>query len=396
LLSRFQPIKALKGFFKTGVGQVYSRALVVAQFSFSAILMLGTLVIYSQLMFIQEKEMGFDREQLIFLQLRNQLFAKTWLLKSELLTQSSIQSVAATSNNLMDMTASTHSIAWEGQNPGDAFPLSHMIVEPDFLTTTGMRLLSGRNFDAKLSSDSTSWLINETAAKRMGWTTEGAIGETLRLWDTQGTVVGVVKDFHFRPLTTSIEPILFRFWPGDPMNYRGFFIRTRPGQVSQAVAAIEQLYKKHESQTIPRYEFVDQALNNLYRTEQSTGRTVLYFSILAILVSCLGLFALTTFSATQRAKEIGIRKVFGASVPTVTTMLSKNFMSLVAIAILIALPLGWWVMTRWLEEFAYHIEVQWWMMLLVTALITSIALITISFQTIKAATTNPVNSLRME
>jgi ABC-type antimicrobial peptide transport system permease subunit len=137
-------------------------------------------------------------------------------------------------------------------------------------------------------------------------------------------------------------------------------------------------------------------LNQLYRTEQNIGRTVLYFSILAILVSCLGLFALTTFSGTQRAREIGIRKVFGASVLAVTTMLSKNFMSLVVIAVLIALPLGQWMMTRWLEGFAYHIEVQWWMMLSVTALVTSIALITISFQTIKAATTNPVSSLRME
>ncbi|MCW5911080.1 MAG: ABC transporter permease [Cyclobacteriaceae bacterium] len=396
LLSSFQPVKTLKGLFSTGTGQLFRRTLVVAQFIFSVMLILGTIVVYAQLKFIQEKDMGFNREQLIFLRLKNQLFNKAALLKSDLQRETSILGVTAASNNLIDVNASTHSIAWEGQDTDVVFPMSHMIVDTDFLSTTGITLLSGRNFDATLSSDSASWLINETAAKRMGWITQEAVGKSLRLWNTQGTVVGVVKDFHFRPMTTAIEPMLFRYWPGDPMNFGGLFIRTRQGQTAEAIGAVERLYRKHESQTIPDYAFLDQKLDNIYRTEQNTGRIAFYFSILAILVSCLGLFGLTTFSSMQRTREIGIRKILGASVPNVVAMLSKDFMSLVGIAILIALPLGWWAMVRWLGAFAYHVDVTWWMILFTAGTITAVAFITTSFQAIRAAITNPVDSLRNE
>jgi putative ABC transport system permease protein len=396
LLSNFQPVKVLKGFFRTAVGQVFRRTLVVTQFSFSVILMLGAIVIYAQLIFMQEKDMGFDKEQLIFLRLKNQLFSQAKMLKEDLLSQSSIQAVAATSHDLLEVKGSTHAVAWEGKGPDDSFPMSHMNVDPDFLITTGITLLSGRDFDPKLSSDSTSWLINEAAIKRMGWTPKEAVGKSMQLWGTQGTVVGVVKDFHFRPLTASIEPMLFRYWSGDPLNFKGLFIRTTPGRVTEAIAVIERLYKKYESQTIAQYTFVDESLSRSYRVEQNTGRTVLYFSILAILVSCLGLFGLTTFSTGQRTREIGIRKVLGADVLNVVTMLSRDFMSLVGIAIVMALPLGWWMMERWLQTFAYHIEVQWWMAVSVTAVVASIALLTMSAQTIRTAVANPVKALKLE
>ncbi len=392
-LSNFQPAKVLKGFFKTGSGQLFRRVLVVTQFTFSVMLILGAIVIYRQLTFLQDKSLGFDKEQLIFLRMKNQLFAKAASLKSDLLAQTSIKGVTATSNNLIDMTGSTHSIKWEGQQSDDIFPISHMNVDPDFLATTGMILIAGRNFSL-IASDSTSWLINETAAARMGWTPHAAIGKPLQLWDTKGTIVGVVKDFHFRPMTTAIEPMLFRYWPGE--LYSGFFVKARPGHLREAVGIIEQLYKKHEAQTAPQYEFVDQTIDRQYRKEQNTGLIVLYFSILAILVSCLGLFGLATFAAEQRTKEIGIRKVLGATVMNVVSLLSKDFISLVVIAILIASPLALWAMTKWLEGFAYRIEVQWWMIAISGAIALSIAVLTVSFQSIKTGMMNPVNSLRSE
>lgn len=394
-LSNFQPLKVLKGFFRTGSGQLFRRTLVVTQFTFSVMLVLGAIVIYRQLIFLQDKDLGFEKEQLIFLRLKNQLYEKAALFKADLLAQTSIAGVAAASNNLIDATGSTHSIKWEGQKPDDLFPISHMNIEPDFLETTGMKLIAGRNFDPDLVSDSVSWMINETAAKRMGWTPEDAVGKGLQLWDNRGTVIGVVKDFHFRPMTTAIEPMLFRYWPGKE-NYTGFFIKTKPDQTREAIGLIQEVYKTHEPQTTPNYEFVDQSLEHQYRTEQKTGMVVLCFSILAILVSCLGLYGLVTFAAEQRTKEIGIRKVLGATVMGVVNLLAKDFITLVTIAILIASPIAWWAMTQWLKDFAYRIDVEWWMLAISGITAISIALLTVTFQSIKAALMNPVNSLRSE
>jgi hypothetical protein len=293
------------------------------------------------------------------------------------------------------MSSSTSSISWEGQQTEDSFLMTQLNVDPDFVPATGMQLVAGRNFDPRITTDTASaYLINETAARRMGWKPGEAPGKRVKLWNREGTVIGVVRDFHFRPLTAVIEPFLFRYWPKE--DYYHLLVKTKPGQTRQALAAIERFYKKHEHLTAPQYEFVDEALENQYLAQQRTGRVVLYFSALAIFVSCLGLLGLATFTAEQRTKEIGIRKVMGASVGNIVTLLSKDFLKLVLIAIVIASPVAWYAAHQWLQDFAYKIDVHWWMFAGAGLFAVAVALLTVSYQAIKTALIDPVKSLRTE
>ena len=195
-------------------------------------------------------------------------------------------------------------------------------------------------------------------------------------------------------MTTTIEPFLFHYWPRESCN--GLFVKLKANQVHDAISTIEKLYKKYDQQTVPHYQFVNDVLERQYRTEQNTGRIVLHFSILAILISALGLFGLATYAAEQRTKEIGVRKVLGASVTSIVNLLSRDFLKLVCLAILIASPIAWWSMNQWLQDFAYRINVEWWIFLLSGLFAVAIALLTVSVQSIKAALTNPVKSLRSE
>jgi len=273
--------------------------------------------------------------------------------------------------------------------------MSMMNTDPDVLSTTGMHLLAGRNFRTGITSDtSTTFLINETAVRRMGWTPEQALGKKFRVWNYNGTIIGVVKDFHFRPLTETINPILFYYAPKE--SYSWLIVKTKPNKTPEAIATLTQFYKKYEASTAMQYEFVDQGLANQYRSEQKTGQIVLYFSVLAIIVSGLGLFGLSIYTIGQRIKEIGIRKVLGASVSSIVTLLSKDFLKLILIAILIASPVAWYAMHWWLQDFAYKINVGWWIFLVSGGLVIILALLTVSFQSIRAALMNPVKSLRSE
>lgn len=396
-LSRFQPVKVLKGAFDVRSGQFFRRTLVIGQFVMSVMLIIGALVIYKQLTFIQDRNLGFDQSRLLHVWIRNELNDKKWLLKSELQSQSSVAQVSVSSGNLVDMGSSTYELSWEGQATGEGFVITHTNVDPDFLATTGMTLIAGRNFDPSITTDTSSaYLINETAAKQMHWTPQQALGKTFTFWGTKGKIIGVVKDFHYRPLTAAIEPFLFRYWPKDSYNYNTLLVKTQPGHTREAIAAIEALYKKHKSLMPPYYAFVDDSLDKLYRTEQRTGRIVLYFSVLAILVSCLGLLGLVTFTAEQRTKEIGIRKVMGATVINIVMLLSKDFLKLIFLSILIASPIAWYAMQQWLSNFAYKIDMEWWMFVLSGTVTIGIALITVSFRSIKAALVNPIKSLRSE
>ena len=394
-LSRFQPVKVLKGVFEFGSGQFFRRTLVVGQFMFSVILIIGAIVIYKQLTYLQDKDLGFDKSQLLMVKMKNELKSKSMSLKADLQKQTSVASVTATSTNMIDVISSTYGIEWGGKQPDDKFVITEANIDPDFLNTMGMKLEAGRNFDPAIITDSSSaYLINESAAKRMGWTVEQAINKKIKLWDVEGQVIGVVNDFHFRPLTAAIEPFIFYYWPKD--DYSRLFVKTSPNKTREAISAIETAYKKYEKQTAPEYEFVDLALENQYRAQQRTGRIVLYFSLLAIFVSCLGLFGLATFSAEQRIKEIGIRKVLGASVTNIATLFSGDFMKLVIVAIITACPIAWWTTDKWLQDFAYRVEIKWWVFGIAALVALVIALITVSYQSIRVAIANPAKSLRTE
>lgn len=394
-LSKFQPIKTLKGALTAQSGISLRQVLVVVQFSLSVILIIGTIVIYQQMSFMRNKNLGFDKSQLISVKMRFSLRTNPGIMKTDLQKEKSIASTSLSTNNLIDVNNGTHAIKWEGQKEEDSFLMSLANVDFDYLKTTGIRLVAGRDFDPKMSTDtSAAFIINESAAKRMGWTPGQALGKMFTLWEYKGQIVGVIQDFHFHKLNAPIEPFVLYSKPKD--GFYDLLVKTYPNQTREAVAAIENTYKKYEKQIAINYQFVDQALNSQYISEQRTGKMMLYFSVLAILISCFGLLGLVTFSAEQRTKEIGIRKVLGASVSGIIALLSKDFLKLVLIAIFIASPVAWYAMSRWLEDFAYKIDLEWGVFAATSVMAVGIALLTVSFQSVRAALMNPVKSLRSE
>ncbi len=392
-LSAFSPSRVLKGFTKVRSGITFRRVLVVGQFAFSVILVIGSIVIYKQLQFIQDKDLGFDREQLIHVHLRNKMRWQGMMFKEQLKGESSIVSAAPLSGMFVDFSNATYAFKWEGQDAEDKMLMYQMNTDSDLLHTIGMKLTAGRNFHTG-ENDSASYIINETAAKRMGWSNEQALGKSVTLWGKEGHVIGVMKDFHFRPMTAAVEPFIFRCWVRS--DYSGVLVKAQAGRVREALAAIESKYRFHDDKGTVHYQFLDQAIDAQYRTQQNTGNIILFFSVLAVLVSCLGLFGLATYAAEQRTKEIGIRKVLGASVMSIIRLLSSDFVKLVVISILIAAPVAWWSLDRWLEDFAYKINIEWWMFAAASVILIVVALLTVSYHSIKTAVMNPVKSLRAE
>ncbi len=401
-LSAFRPVQVLKGTpnsqgLSVSSGRTFRQVLVVGQFALAIGLALGSVVIYRQLTFIQHKRLGFSQSQLLYVRMKGELRFHALRLKHDVQQLPGVADASATTSALVDINNSSD-IQWEGQQPNDKFLITNMNIDPDFIKTTGMQLATGRNFSWRIPSDTSrsmgAFMINETAAKRMGWTPAQAIGKRITFWGPSGVVVGVLKDFHFRPLRVAIEPFIFRFRPDNP--YFNLLVKLNPGAVQRTIADLSMLYKKYEADSPISYGFVDQELDAQYRAEQRTGRIILYFSILSIFVSCLGLFGLAAFTAESRTKEIGIHKVLGASVASIVALLSKDFLKLVLIAIVVASPLAWYAMSQWLQGFAYKINIEWWMFALAGLIAIVIALLTVSFQSVKAALMNPVNSLRSE
>ncbi|GAB3932444.1 ABC transporter permease [Larkinella terrae] len=401
-LSSFRPISVLKTgiaghFSNVQAGRGFRQSLVVGQFVLSITLAISTVVIYRQLSFIQQTRLGFDKSQLLYVRLKGEMRGKAQQFKTGVEQLPGVVQASVTTSNLVNMNNSTV-IEWEGQRPKDEFLITQMNVDADFIKTAGMSLAAGRNFSARITSDTLSklgaYIINETAAKRMGWTPASALGKRVKFWGTDGLIIGVLKDFHFRSLHVGIQPFILRFRPKE--FYFNLLVKTRPGLVAHTLSEIAEEYKKMKTDYPLSYGFVDQDLDAQYQSEQRIGRIILCFAILTILVSSLGLFGLTAFTAEQRTKEIGIRKVLGASVASIVTLLSRDFLKLVLIALVIASPLAWYAMSRWLENFVYRTEIQWWVFAVAGLLALGIALLTVSFQTIKAALMNPVKSLRSE
>ncbi|MCF1714760.1 ABC transporter permease [Flavihumibacter sp. RY-1] len=384
-------IKSNAGY-STGFKSPLRKLLVVGQFSLAVLFMIASIIIFRQLQFMQEKELGFNQDQLIYVTLKNELRQKAGLLKNELKKMPGITEVVPTSSNLVDANSSTTQISWEGQLTTDEFLITQVNTDADMLPAMGIQLQAGRNFYED-GSDSGSYIINESAAKRMGWTAESAIGKKLSLWNAEGKVIGVVNDFHFQPLTRAIEPFLFRSWMDQP--YSGLLIKIEAGQVAAALTSIEEQYKKLERNSTLQFQFLDQAISQQYFLQQKTSKLVLICTILAVFISCLGLFGLAMYAAEQRQREIGIRKVLGASILNIVNLLTSDIVRLVMISILIAVPVAYWCMNKWIQDFAYRIELDAWLFLVASLSIMLIAFITVSFQSIRAALMNPVKSIKV-
>ena len=398
-LSSFKPIQVIKGKLAAGFKTSWLRSgLVVFQFAISIILIIATMVIYKQLNFIQSHKTGFNREQVLVLHNTSPLGSKAKTFKEELVKISGVENAT--------MTGYLPTNGWRNDNPVFADPtldqkkavsMQTWDVDEQYLSTLGMELVTGRNFSKNFLTDSSAIIINEAAAKLYGFTEP--IGKNLYYLRDINTryasvlhVIGIVKDFNFSSFKQQVTPLALLWGP----NAGNTAIRISSTNIPHLVKQIENLYNNMAPGEPFNYTFMDEDFNNLYRTEQRMGVIAISFSALAILIACLGLFGLAAYAAEQRTKEIGIRKVLGATVSNITAMLSKDFLRLVIVAAVIAFPLAWWVMHSWLQDFAYRTNISWWVFIMAGAVAAFIAVFTVSFQTIRAALMNPVKSLRTE
>ncbi|HEY9002767.1 MAG TPA: FtsX-like permease family protein [Mucilaginibacter sp.] len=392
-MSSFNPVKVLKGTLKAGRGvALFRKGLVVFQFFLSTVLIIGTVIISRQINYIQTKNLGYNRENLIYLPLDGDLRKNYEILKQEALQQPGIQSISRISQTPTNIQNGTSGVLWTGKDPDNRTQFTQASVGYDFVKSMKIQMAAGRDYSKDFPSDSAGYLVNEKALKVIGY--KDPVGQPLTFWGKPGKIIGVIKDFHFNSLHEQINPLVLRF--GEQETYGAALIRTQPGKTKEALAALQAIWKKLNPKFAFNYTFSDDEYQKLYQNEQVTGKLSDAFSFLAIFISSLGLLGLAMFTAEQRVKEIGIRKVLGASVRSVFGLLSKEFLALVVIALLIAIPVAWYIMHKWLENYQFSTPIQWWMFALSGALIIIIALATISFQTIKAALVNPVKSLRSE
>ncbi len=394
ILSSFKPVKILKGKPDVKSAAGFRKGLVVFQFAISVTMMICTFFMYRQLKFVQSKDLGFNSEQIIRVRLGNELKGKVALFKRDLDTESTIAASAPATMSLANVDNSTN-LEWDGMQKGEEFLIIQANVDPDFIPAMGMELAAGENFKPQNENDTiNNFIVNETAVKMMGFTAEAVIGKRIKFYGAGGNIIGVVKDFHFKPLSSGIEPFIFRYQPWAP--YFNLFVKTVPGKTAEAINQIQKYYKKYEPETPLEFSFLNESINQLYKEDKRTASVILLFACLTIFVGCLGLFGLTVFAAEQRIKEIGIRKVLGAGVLSVTQLLSKDFLKLVIVSVIIAVPVAWYASSQWLQNYAFRIQLDWWVFVSVGTIVLGIALITISFQAIKAALANPVKSLRNE
>jgi putative ABC transport system permease protein len=392
-MSSLQPIQILKNKMKFGARSIFFRqSLVVVQFTLSIIFIVAMIVIYRQVNYVQTKNLGFNRDNLVYIPLEGDLTGKYNLFKEK---ASTIPGILAVSRMRQTPTGYDHhkgGITWPGKDPNDKEEIADVIVGYDFVKTLQLKLKEGRDFSTNYGTDSTNFLVNEAMVKKMGY--ENPVGKKLSWESEEGTIIGVLYDFHFYSMHKAIDPMVIRL--NEKQKYWTALVRIEAGKTKDALAALQKISKEINPKIPFVYDFADEQYAKLYSNEQLMSRLANCFAVIAIFISCLGLFGLAIFSVEQRTKEIGVRKVLGASASNILSMLTANFLKPVVIAIVIAIPVSQYVMQRWLNDFAYKINIEWWTFVLAGILATLIALITISLQAIKAALANPVKSLRTE
>lgn len=400
-MSSFQPVKTLKGLFNAQGSSInFRKVLVVFQFAISIILIVTTMVVFQQLRYMQKASLGYDKEHLITMSYYPQLNNQYEAFRNTLLQNSNIKDIALSSRiptgRLLD--------GMGAQAPGNdsmvpvKADIRFLATDYDFIPTYQIPLAAGRNFSRSYATDTSNFIINETAVKAVGWKSdEEAVGKNFKYGQFTGHIIGVVKDFHFESLHQTIRPLVFVLPPSASQGFYNFItIKVSAQNLDESLDIVKNTWQKFLPDLPYQYSFLDEKFAKLYDAEQKQETIFTTFACIAIFIACLGLFGLSAFTISQRVKEIGVRKVLGADVSTIVALLSKDFLKLVIIAAVIAFPIAWYAMHEWLQDFAYRINIQWWVFLLATITALLIALLTVGFQAIKAAIANPVKSLRTE
>ena len=393
-LSGFSPVRVLRASIATGPrGRIFRRVLVVVQFALSIGLIIASVVVRGQLEFIRSKKLGFDREHVVYMRFGVQTARFYEAFKTEALTDPAVLGVTSAGQLPTFILNSTSDVTWPGKDPNDDILFHNTTVTHDYFTTMRMEMAEGREFSREFPTDEKqAYILNEAAAKVMG--EDSPVGKGLTMWDNPGTVIGIVKDFHFKSLNTRVEPLVIRLRPAEPYSY--LLVRISGENLAGSLRHLTQAWDRVSPEFPFDYAFLDESFDRLYRAEQRMGTLFGAFTVLAIVIACLGLLGLASFMAERRTREIGIRKVLGATVSNIVLLLSREFVILVAVANLIAWPTAWYVMHRWLQNYAYHAPLS--LLVFVGAALAAllIALLTVSFQAVRAATADPVDSLRYE
>lgn len=394
LLSGFRTAKVLKGKLTDRIGGLQlRRALVILQFALSIILIIAALGVRSQIHYIMNKDLGFQRENVLALSLSDELNEKYDVIETALSADPAVASIGRGHEAVFDVSTGTGDPTWEGMDESQRAIFKILFVDESFFETVKLQFVAGEGFRKKMEGDSAnvSLVINEAAARHMGF--EQPIGKRISFWGDDGRVIGVVKDFHNASLHSNIQPLIFYYEPGAASQ---LYLRTAPGQTQTAINTLEKTISRLDPENALQYQFLDQQYENLYREEIRTGQLADVFALLAIIISCLGLLGLAVFNIHRRVKEIGVRKVLGASVAQIAGLLSREFVVLVIIAFIIGIPVARYLILNWLEQFTYHTQLGWLPFAAAGIGATLLALLTVGLLGIRAATTNPVKSLRSE
>ncbi|MGK6350410.1 ABC transporter permease [Parapedobacter sp. DT-150] len=393
-LSSFQPIKVLKGVFRAGrYASIPRKVLVSAQFTVSVMLIIGTIIVYQQIQHAKNRPVGYTKNGLINLSLQAEIKDHFEAVRTELKSAGAIEEMAGCFSPLTSVWNTNGGFEWEGKDPNLAVDFPNNAISHDFGKTVQWEIKAGRDFSRDFATDSLAFVVNESAARFIGF--EEPVGKTLQ-WDGRAyTIIGVVKDILQESPFFPVRPTLYRL--GAPDELANLVLKLNPQRsTSQSLSIIETVWKKY-TPTVPfGYTFIDEDFGSKFRVEERIGKLASYFAVLAIFISCLGLFGMASFVAEQRTKEIGIRKVLGASVANLLRLLSTEFILLVLVSSVIAAPIAWYYLHQWLTNYDYRIEINWMVFVWAAVLALIITLVTVSFQAIKAATANPVNSLRDE
>lgn len=392
-LSRLMPAGVIKGKFAGSSGEVWVRkGLVIFQFAISVILIISVLAVSRQIDFVQTKNPGFTKQHIISFDVEGKVAEKEETFLSEI---RNIQGVTAASSigepGIIGGGNTVNDLQWPGKSPGTKIPFARRPVNYGLLKMLDIKMESGRSFSRQFGSDSTKIIFNEAAIKAMGL--KDPIGKTIQLEGRNRQIIGVVRDFHFESLYNEVDPLFFILKPDETQK---IMVKLEPGKERETISRLHNFYQKFNPGFTFDYSFLDQQYQAQYNAVQRVSVLSRYFALIAILISCLGLFGLVAFTAERRQKEIGIRKVLGSSVTGIVALLSKDFLKLVGIGFLIAVPIGWYAMHLWLQNFAYHIDIGVWMFVLAGVLAMAIALLTVSWQSVRAAIADPVKSLRNE